>query len=447
MVRYILPAQLLRMVDSTSSPLPPQMRSWPFHNHIILVLALVLGCQVDNAIGCRNRTFIVDSLNLDAGITYSGGSWVTEEDDPSAGVFFFGGSTMRTFSNGDSVEFVFTGPSNRPFVPTLTLPPFGRSIQRLTRVMVGGLQETPLRSSEMSGRSMQTSPLRWTAALQGKARPFLRVGSRRWFHFGRRLACRRASIDFVSHMMTSLVYGFLWTNFGTSEFDPACEKRRCTHAVHVLSRYRKNDTGVFDCPLCDRPSSLSTSTLEEVQTSLEPGDSLSAVSSSPESTSSIPDTSPSSTSPLSWDMDPLSSITPSATAPPENAVPWISDSTSSPTASAAAVVNLDAVTVGGIIGITIGGTALGMVIVVCCFFAWRHRRSIFKDRRKSLGTQTIKSERAPTITPYHWPPESDPSAELKSSKPVPEMVTYANTLPESVAEVETASEQEVDLGK
>jgi hypothetical protein len=104
-------------------------------------------------------------------------------------------------------------------------------------------------------------------------------------------------------------------------------------------------------------------------------------------------------------------------------------------------------TVGGIIGITIGGTALGMAIVVCCFYAWRHRRSIFKDRRKSLATQTIKSERAPTITPYHWPPASDPNAELEPSNPVPEMMSFANTLPESVAEVETASEQEVDLGK
>lgn len=88
-----------------------------------------------------------------------------------------------------------------------------------------------------------------------------------------------------------------------------------------------------------------------------------------------------------------------------------------------------------------------MAIVVCCFFAWRHRRAIFKDRRKSLATQTIKSEHAPTITPYHWPPESDSNAELRPSKPVPEMMRFANAPPDSVVEVETASEREVDLGK
>jgi len=104
-------------------------------------------------------------------------------------------------------------------------------------------------------------------------------------------------------------------------------------------------------------------------------------------------------------------------------------------------------TVGGIIGITIGGTALGMAILVCCFYAWRHRRSIFKDRRKSLVAPTIKSEYAPTITPFHWPPANDPNAGLNPIKPVPEMMSFANTLPESVAEVETASEREVDLGK
>lgn len=104
-------------------------------------------------------------------------------------------------------------------------------------------------------------------------------------------------------------------------------------------------------------------------------------------------------------------------------------------------------TVGEIIGITIGATAFGMAIVVCCFYAWLNRRILFKDRRKSLATQTIKSERAPTITPYQWPPTNDPNTELKSSKPVPEMMSFANTLPDSVAEVETASEQDVDLGK
>ena len=104
-------------------------------------------------------------------------------------------------------------------------------------------------------------------------------------------------------------------------------------------------------------------------------------------------------------------------------------------------------TVGSIIGITIGGTALGMAILVCCFYGWRHRRTIFKDRRKSLATQTIKSEHAPTITPYHWPPGSDSNAELRPSNPVPQMMRFANAPPDSVVEVETASEQEVDLGK
>ena len=133
--------------------------------------------------------------------------------------------------------------------------------------------------------------------------------------------------------------------------------------------------------------------------------------------------------------------------PPENAVPFITYSTSSPTASSAAVVMLNAMPVGGIIAITIGGTALGMAVLICCFFAWRHRRSIFKDRRKSLAGQTIKSEYAPTITPYHWPPANDSSARLRPSKPVPEMMSFANALPESIAEVEASSEQEVDLGK
>jgi len=64
-----------------------------------------------------------------------------------------------------------------------------------------------------------------------------------------------------------------------------------------------------------------------------------------------------------------------------------------------------------------------------------------------MAGQTIKSEYAPTITPYHWPPADDSSAGLKPSKPVPEMMSFANTLPESVVEVETSSEHEVDLGK
>ena len=118
--RYIVLAQLLRLVGLTSS-LPPQMVSWPFllllswpvRNHIVLALALVLRGQLTNAWGCRHRPFIVDSSDLNAGVTFNG-SWVAEQDDPSAGVFFFGGSTMRTSSNGDSVEFAFKGPSVRP---------------------------------------------------------------------------------------------------------------------------------------------------------------------------------------------------------------------------------------------------------------------------------------------------------------------------------------------
>ena len=167
-VRYIWLAQLVRLVTSTSSPPPPMMSwsflplSWPVRIHIIvLALALVPRGQLANANGCRHRPFfIVDSSDLDAGVTYSGGSWVTKQDDPSANVFFFGGSTMRTSSNGDSVEFVFQGPS---VCPPRYPRPFGRSFQRLTRVTVGCLQETPLRSSEMSGGSMPSSPLRWTA--------------------------------------------------------------------------------------------------------------------------------------------------------------------------------------------------------------------------------------------------------------------------------------------
>jgi hypothetical protein len=87
---------------------------WPFHIHIVVLLAPVLGCQLANATKDQYRTFVVDSSNLDARITYSDGSWSLVHDDPSAGVYYFGGSTMRTFSNGDSVEFVFTGPSVRP---------------------------------------------------------------------------------------------------------------------------------------------------------------------------------------------------------------------------------------------------------------------------------------------------------------------------------------------
>ena len=64
-----------------------------------------------------------------------------------------------------------------------------------------------------------------------------------------------------------------------------------------------------------------------------------------------------------------------------------------------------------------------------------------------MATQTIKSEHAPTITPYQWPPGSESNAELRPSNPVPEMMRFANEPPDSVAEVETASEQEVDLGK
>ena len=99
-----------------------QLLSWPVHIHIILVLAPVLGSQIANARECRH---IVDSSDLDAGITYSGGSWVLEKDDPSADVSFFGGSTMRTASNGDSVEFVFSGPSVRPhIILALSADPF-----------------------------------------------------------------------------------------------------------------------------------------------------------------------------------------------------------------------------------------------------------------------------------------------------------------------------------
>ena len=104
-------------------------------------------------------------------------------------------------------------------------------------------------------------------------------------------------------------------------------------------------------------------------------------------------------------------------------------------------------TVGGIIGITIGGTALGIATLICCLYACRHRRSIFKDGGKSLVGQTIKSEYAPTITPYYWPPANDANGGIKPSKPVQEMMSFANTSPESAAEVETPSEHEVDLGK
>ena len=126
--QYILPAQLLRLVASTSS-LPPQMVSWPFQllswpvrNHLILlVLALVLRGQLVNANGCRHRPFIVDSSDLDAGVTFSGASWATKK-----GAFFFGGSTMRTSSNGDSVEFPFKGPFRSSVRPhTLSLCPCG----------------------------------------------------------------------------------------------------------------------------------------------------------------------------------------------------------------------------------------------------------------------------------------------------------------------------------
>ena len=129
--RYIWLAQLLRLVTSTSSPPPHTMSSsflplsWPVRIHIVLALALVLRGQLANAKGCRHRPFIVDSSDLDAGVTYSGGSWVTKQDDPSANVFFFGGSTMRTSSNGDSVEFVFKGPSICPYVTlALSVDPF-----------------------------------------------------------------------------------------------------------------------------------------------------------------------------------------------------------------------------------------------------------------------------------------------------------------------------------
>ena len=148
--------------------------------------------------------------------------------------------------------------------------------------------------------------------------------------------------------------------------------------------------------------------------------------------------------PFSLDMDPPSSVTSPATAPPVDAVPY---SIGPLTVSATAVVTLAPVTVGEIISIMIGGTVLGMVIVVYCFFAWRHRRSIFKDRKKSLATQTIKSWHSPTITDYHGPPKSGSNAELRPSKPVPQMTRFANAPPQSVVEVETASERELDLGK
>ena len=288
-----------------------------------------------------------------------------------------------------------------------------------------------------------------------------------------------------------------------ARFGPACEKRRCTHAIGVNSRYR-SETGAFKCQIYDHPYSPT-----QIQTSLEPEDdppTFSSCPSSPESASLIPYT---SVPPFSWDLDPPSIVASPATALPKNAGPWISYSTSSPTVSATAVVTLDAVTVAGIIGITIegtappssedldppsivtspatalpknvvpwisystssptvsatavvtlsavtegwiigimiGGTALSMAILVCCFFAWRHRCGIFKDRGKLLATQTIKSKHAPMITPYHWPLESGSNAGLGPSKPVPQMTRFANTPPESVVEVEIASEWEVDLGK
>lgn len=159
MTWYIFRTQLSRLVASTSFPPSPMMSwsssvlSWPFQNRIVFVMALILRCQFANATKCRQKAFIVDSSNPNAGITYCGRSWNLDYDDPSAGVFFFGGSTMRAINNGDSLEFVFTGPS-------IILASFGQSFQRLTRVMVGHLQETPLRSSEMSGQTMQTSPLK-----------------------------------------------------------------------------------------------------------------------------------------------------------------------------------------------------------------------------------------------------------------------------------------------
>lgn len=79
----------------------------------VIALALVLGCQLAYARECRRRAFIVDSANLEAGITYSGESWAMDYDHPSEGVYFYGGSTMRAYNPGDSVEFTFTGPSVR----------------------------------------------------------------------------------------------------------------------------------------------------------------------------------------------------------------------------------------------------------------------------------------------------------------------------------------------
>src|SRR5258706_3289818 len=86
---YIWLAQLLRLVASTSSP-PPHMMSWsflllswPVRIHIILAFTLVLRGQLSNANGCRHRPFIVDSSDLDAGVTFSGGGWVMKQDDPS----------------------------------------------------------------------------------------------------------------------------------------------------------------------------------------------------------------------------------------------------------------------------------------------------------------------------------------------------------------------------
>ena len=121
------------LTDSTStSSLPPQMVS--IRIHVILDLALVLRVQLVNGKGCRHRHVIVDSSDLDAGITFSGESWVMQEDDPSANGNFFGGSTMRTSNNGDSVEFAFKGSSVYPHVIPCTC---GRSFQKLMRVVYG----------------------------------------------------------------------------------------------------------------------------------------------------------------------------------------------------------------------------------------------------------------------------------------------------------------------
>ena len=84
--------------------------------YILLELALVLRGQLANAKGCRHRHVIVDSSDLDAGIVFSGESWVMENGGTSADGLLFGESTMRTSSNGDSVEFVFKGSSVRPHV-------------------------------------------------------------------------------------------------------------------------------------------------------------------------------------------------------------------------------------------------------------------------------------------------------------------------------------------